>query len=344
MKFGAPENLLWLWAIIPLFAFLLWAVRHRRNMLARFSQQQLFALIAKNHDPKLYRLKSAFLLAVFVLSIFALARPQWGYEIREIKRRGSDILLMVDVSRSMLTKDVKPSRLERTKLAIKDLIKKLKGDRIGLVAFAGDAFLTCPLTVDYSGFLLNLEDLGPDIVPRGGTNIAAALREALTEYDTTSAKYKAVIIITDGENLEEDPMVVVEKAKEKGIKIYSIGVGTKEGELIQIANEKGENEFLKDSQGNFVKSRLNEALLQKIALETGGLYVRASGTQFGLDLIYDQQIGKLEKRDFQTKSEQRYFERFQFPLALALLLLVIETAYPLRRTQRVPFGRRGENE
>jgi Ca-activated chloride channel family protein len=336
MKFAAPENLLWLWALIPLCAFLVWAVRHRRGLLARFSQQELFNQIAKSYDSKRYRLKSFFLIAVIVLSVLALARPQWGYEIRDIKRRGSDILLIVDVSRSMLTKDVKPSRLERTKLAIKDLVKKLKGDRIGLIAFAGDAFLTCPLTVDYSGFLLNLDDLGPDAVARGGTNIAAAIEEALKEYDTTSAKYKAVIIITDGENLEEDPMSAVEKAKEKGIKIYSIGVGTKDGELIQIPNDKGETDFLKDSQGNFVKSRLDEGLLQKIALATGGIYVRASGTQFGLEIIYDQEIGKLEKRDFQTKSEKRYFERFQFPLFFALLFLILETVMPLRR--RLPEG------
>lgn len=331
MKFATPENFLWLWAVIPLFAFLLWAVRHRRSMLGRFSQQKLFAEITKSYDPKRYRLKAVFLIFVFVFSIFALARPQWGYETREIKRRGTDILLVVDVSRSMLTKDVKPSRLERTKLAIRDLIKKLKGDRIGLVAFAGDAFLTCPLTVDYSGFLLNLEDLGPGIVPRGGTNIAAALRESLKEYEAAGTKYKAVVIITDGENLEEDPMPLVDKAKEKGIKVFSIGVGTQEGELIQVESENGSTDFLKDNQGNFVKSRLNEGLLQKIALTTGGLYVRSSGTQFGLELIYDQEISKFEKKDFQVRSEKRYFERFQFPLALALLFLALEMVIPLRR-------------
>ena len=333
MKFGAAENFLWLWALIPLCAFLLWAVRHRRTMLGRFSKEELFAQIARSYDPQRYRLKIILLLLVIFFSVIALARPQWGYEIREIKRRGTDILLIVDVSRSMLTRDVKPSRLERTKLAIKDLIKKLKGDRIGLIAFAGDAFLTCPLTVDYSGFLLNLEDLGPDIVARGGTNIAAGLRTALQEYETAGAKFKAVVIITDGENLEEDPMPTVEEAKGKGIKIFAVGVGTKDGELIQVTNERGETEFLKDTNGNFIKSRLDEGLLQKISLATGGVYVRASGAQFGLDLLYDQGISKFEKQDFQTKSEQRYFERFQYPLALALLLLVMETGLPLRRRE-----------
>ncbi len=334
MKFGAPENLLWLWVLLPLLFFVWWAIRYRHQQLSLFAQNELFVHIAKNHNPKNFQVRIFFFILIFVWGIFALARPQWGYEVREIKRRGTDILLIVDVSKSMLTRDVKPSRLERTKLAVKDLIKKLKGDRIGLIAFAGDAFLTCPLTVDYSGFLLNLEDLSPSSVARGGTNISAALREALKEYETASGKYKAVVIITDGENLEADPMVMVDKAKEKGIKIFTIGVGTQEGELIQFVNDQGQVDFLKDSQGNFVKSRLNESLLQKIALATSGLYVRASGTQFGLNLIYDQEISKFEKKDFQSKSERRYYERFQFPLTVALLFLILEIVYlPRKRAQ-----------
>ncbi|MCB9758064.1 MAG: VWA domain-containing protein [Candidatus Omnitrophica bacterium] len=331
MKFQAAQNLIWLWTVVVLGAFLWWALRHRQRQLNLFLQEKLFAAIAKSYDSKRWPWRSFLIALVMVLSILALARPQWGYEEREIKRRGTDILLIVDVSRSMLTRDVKPSRLERTKLAIKDLIKKLKGDRVGLIAFAGDAFLTCPLTVDYSGFLLSLEDLSPASVARGGTNINAALKEAFKQYNTAGGKYKAVVIITDGENLEEDPMPMVEQAKQKEIKIFSVGVGTKEGELIQFANDKGELDFLKDSQGNIVKSRLNEDLLQKMALATGGVYVRASGTQFGLDLIYDQEISKFEKRDFQSKTERRYYERFQFPLAVALLMLVIEMAWPARK-------------
>jgi Ca-activated chloride channel family protein len=331
MKFGAVQNLMWLWTLIPLGVFLWWALRHRQRQLNLFSQKELFTEIAKSYDPEHLHLRFFLIVLVVTLSILALARPQWGYEEREIKRRGTDILLIVDVSRSMLTRDVKPSRLERTKLAIKDLIKKLKGDRIGLIAFAGDAFLTCPLTVDYSGFLLSLEDLSPASVARGGTNIGVALKEAFKQYDTAGGKYKAVVVITDGENLEEDPMPMVEKAKQKEIKIFSVGVGTKEGELIQFVNDKGELDFLKDAQGNIVKSRLNEDLLQKMALATGGVYVRASGTQFGLDLIYDQEISKFEKKDFQSKTEWRYYERFQFPLAVALLMLVLEMAWPARK-------------
>lgn len=331
MKFGAVQNLMWLWMLIPLGAFFWWALRHRQHQLNLFAQEDLFAVIAKSYDPRRWHLRFVLIVLVVTFSILALARPQWGYEVREIKRRGTDILLIVDVSRSMLTRDVKPSRLERTKLAIKDLIKKLKGDRVGLIAFAGDAFLTCPLTVDYSGFLLHLEDLSPSSVSRGGTNIGLALKEAFKQYSIAGGKHKAVVIITDGENLEEDPMPMVEKAKDNEIKIFSVGVGTKEGELIQFTNAKGELEFLKDDQGNIVKSRLNEDLLQKIALTTRGIYVRASGTQFGLDLIYDQEISKFEKTDYQSKIERRYYERFQFPLAAAILILVLEMAWPVRK-------------
>ncbi|MDZ4241675.1 MAG: VWA domain-containing protein, partial [Candidatus Omnitrophota bacterium] len=258
---------------------------------------------------------------------------QWGFELQEVKRQGIDILLAIDVSKSMLTEDVKPNRLERTKLAVKDLIKKLKGDRIGLIGFAGDAFLFCPLTVDYGGFLLSLEDLDVTSVPRGGTNLSQAMSEALKEYENVPAKYKAVVIVTDGENLEGDPLAMARRAKEKGIKVYCVGIGTKEGDLVRVQDMVGGHEFLKDENGNFVKSRLNEDLLQKVALATGGMYVRASGAQFGLDMIYDRELAKMERRDLETRVEKKYFDRFQVPLALALVLLVWETCLVPRKAK-----------
>lgn len=278
------------------------------------------------------RYKAIIIVIVFVLSIIALARPQWGYQWQEVKRQGLDILLVVDTSKSMLTQDVKPNRLERTKLAVKDLIRKLKGDRIGLVAFAGDAFMMCPLTSDYGGLLLSLNDLDSSVIPRGGTNVGGALEEAMKGYDKTPAQFKAIILVTDGDNLEGDPLLAAGKAKEKGIKIFSVGVGTQEGDLVRFQDEQGEWQFLKDEKDNFVKSRLNENLLQRIAYETGGAYVRSSGADFGLDYIYEQHLSKLEKREIDEKMEKRYFERFQFPLALAFLLLLWDT-FSVRRTE-----------
>ncbi len=329
MQFALSLRLYALWVVILVVIFIFWAQKRQTKLLQRFARPTLIEELTKNFDRKRKIYKDIFLVLVFILNILALARPQWGFEWEEVKRSGLDILLAIDTSRSMLTEDVKPNRLNRTKLAVKDLLKKLQGDRIGLVAFAGKAFLVCPLTVDYLGFLLSLEDLDSKTIPQGGTNIAEAIEEALKEYDQTPSKYKAVIIVTDGENLEGEPVVLAKKAKDKGIKIYCVGIGTKEGELIRVQNDLGEYEFLKDSDGNFVKSRLNEKLLQEIALLTGGTYIRASGANFGLDLIYDQELSKFERREMESKRYKRFHERFQIPLAWALIFLVLETVTPL---------------
>lgn len=316
--------------IIPMALFFFWVFKRKQATMIRFAGN-LLPEIAQNFSYKKQVWKYVLLLLVFVFSIIALARPQWGFEWQEIKRQGLDIIVAIDTSKSMLTEDVKPNRLERTKLAVKDLLKKLDGDRIGLIAFAGDAFLVSPLTIDYSGFTLSLNDLNTNTIPRGGTNISGAIREAMRGYEKISTQYKAVIIITDGENLEGDPLAAAEKAKEKGVKIYCIGIGTREGELIRVQNEQGEFGFLKDENGNFIKSRLNENILREIAEITGGAYVRAGGAEFGLDVIYDQQLAKIEKREFESKMEKRYYERFQIPLALALILLIFETLLRTRR-------------
>jgi len=177
---------------------------------------------------------------------------------------------------------------------------------------------------------LSLNDLDVHAIPRGGTNIAQAMEEALQVLDKTQGQHKALIIVTDGDNLEGDPVTAAQKAKDKGIKIFTVGIGTREGELIQIENEVGQKEFLKDAQGNFVKSRLNEGLLEEIALSGGGAYVRSSGAQFGLDLIYEKELSKLEKREIEAKMEKKYFERFQTPLFFAILLLLMETCLTTR--------------
>ncbi len=330
MHYANPLTLNLLWLLIPLMVFFAWALKRRRQKTSLFIEERLLPEIVEGWD-NFKADKRSYILIVLVVafSILAMARPQWGFEWRKIKRQGLDIFVVVDVSKSMLTADVKPNRLQRTKLAVQDLIKELKGDRIGLIAFAGDAFLVCPLTEDYSGFMLSLDDLGVDTVPRGGTNIARAIEVAIKSYEDTPAKYKVVIVITDGENLEGDPIAVAKQAKKKGIKVYCIGVGTKEGDLIQIPDGRGGMEFLKDNKGNFVKSRLNEKLLERIALITGGVYVKSSGANFGLDFIYKKELSKLEKRDIESRLEKRYHERFQIPLAIALILLVVDTC--LRR-------------
>ncbi|VAX37265.1 BatB [hydrothermal vent metagenome] len=335
MRFAQPAMFHFFWFWMALIVFLFWTIKNREAVCRRFAQAPLLKHLVKNFDAGKLAQKNILLILVFFFSILALSRPQWGFQWQEVKREAVDILVVIDTSRSMLTQDVKPNRLERTKLAVKDLLKKLKGDRIGLIAFAGEAFLVCPLTGDYSGFVLMLNDLSTETVPRGGTNISNALEVAMKGYEDTPSQYKAVIIVTDGDNLEGDPLVMAKKAKEKGIKVFTIGIGTREGELIQLQDNYGNKEFLKDNNGNFVKSRLNEELLQRIALLTDGVYVKASGAEFGLDLIYDQKLSKWKKREIESKMEKRYYERFGIPLAIAIILLVIETCLTTRKRKKL---------
>jgi len=333
MHFAQTHMFHLFWLLILLIVFMWWSFKYYCRMMSTFSQEQLLREIASSHDHHKVVVKSLLLCVVFVFSIIALGRPQWGYEWLEVKREGMDIFIVVDTSKSMLTQDVKPNRLARSKLAIQDFVTKLKGDRIGLIAFAGDAFYLCPLTVDYNGFLLSLKDLNVHSVPRGGTNIERAIEEALEGYDETPSEFKAIVIMTDGDNLEGEPLKLANKAKSAGVKIYTIGIGTRDGELISVQNSKGQMEFLKDNNGNFIKSRLNENLLTQIALTTEGIYVKATGLQFGLDFIYEQYLSKNAKREIESKMEKKYHERFQYPLAIALILLLIESCLSTRKKE-----------
>lgn len=285
-------------------------------------------------SKKKYNLKIFLILLTAILLIISLMRPQWGFRWQKVQRMGVDILIALDVSKSMLAEDIKPNRLERAKLAIKDLVKKLRGDRIGLIAFAGSAFLECPLTLDYGGFLLVLNQINPSLIPRGGTAISKAISLARKSYEGGQKKYKALVIITDGEDHEGEVLSMAELARKEGIKIFCIGVGTREGELIPVKDEKAGRRFLKDREGNFVKSRLNEELLEEIALKTGGSYVRATPADFGLDLVYEKKISKMEKRLLKSKLAKQYEERFQLPLLIAFILLSLETVLTTYKDER----------
>ena len=324
MTFGNLHAIHYLWLLPALMLFYIWSYKKRNRAIAKFAHKDLLDQLIPSLDRKRQNLKTLFiLLSVFAIAL-SLMRPQWGFEWEEISRSGLDILIAIDTSRSMLAEDVKPNRLERSKLAVKDLIQKLRGDRIGLIAFAGNAFLQCPLTVDYSGFMLSLDDLNVYTIPRGGTSLSDAIRIALDSYEGGKKKYKALVIITDGEDHEGNTAEWVEKAKEQGVKIFTIGIGTKEGELIPVTDESGNRMFLKDRSGNVVKTSLDESALQEIAMTTGGSYVKATATEFGLDLIYEEKLSKMEKREVENKMIRKYYERYQIPLTIALLLLCIE--------------------
>ena len=331
MVFGARYLMGLMWLVPLLILFYVWASRVRRRKLEKFASAPLLKEETLSYSPALRKLKNTIIVIAVFLMVVSLTRPQWGFRWQEVTKKGLDILIALDVSKSMLAKDVLPSRLERSKLAIRDLVRKLSGDRVGLIAFSGTAFLECPLTIDYSAFLLSLDDTTVNSIPIGGTSLARAIGTALASYEGGEQKYKVLVIITDGEDHEGSVEKAVAKARSDGIKIFCVGIGTAEGDLIPLEEAVGQKEFLKDREGNIVKSRLDEELLQKIALDTGGGYVRATGIQSGLDIIYDRWLSKMEKRELKSELEKSYFERFQMPLAAAFLLLLIEPLIGDRR-------------
>ena len=332
MKFANPSAWYLLWLLPVIAAGLHWFYLNRCKVTARFVQEHLLDEVAQGFSKKQYRLKAVLIMAAFFFMVVALSRPQWGYTERPVKRHGLDIMVAIDVSKSMLTQDVLPSRMERTKLAIKDLVMKLDGaDHIGLIAFAGDAMVMCPLTYDYNGFLLSLDDLGTDSIPRGGTDISQAIDESIKAYQGRPDSDKAVVLVTDGEDNEGNALDAARRASQKGVRIYTVGVGTEAGDLIQVTDADGQLQFLKDANGNVVKSHLNETLLQQIAYITGGAYIRSGATHFGLDYLYDQQLAKLKKHDSQEKMARVYDERFQWPLTVAFVLLLAELIFLNRK-------------
>lgn len=331
MKFGNINAFHYIWLLIACLIFMIWSAKRRHKDLLKFAEAGLISGLTKNYYKKGELIKQILISVAILLLILSLVRPQWGFEWNEVKKSGLDILIAIDTSNSMLAEDVRPNRLERSKLAVKDLVKRLQGDRIGLIAFAGNAFLQCPLTVDYSGFMLSLDALDVNAIPKGGTSISSAIQTALESYEGGMKKYKVLVIITDGEDHEGKTLEMAQIAKEAGIKIFTIGIGTPEGELIPVTNDTGKKVFFKNRDGNVVKTSLEENILKKIALDTGGSYVKAASTEFGLDLIYDEKLSKMEKREIESKMVKRYEERFQIPLMLALIMLCIESFISRRK-------------
>jgi len=341
MNYANPNHMaIILVPAVLILVFYMWASRRRERMLEKFADKSLIASIAPSMSKVRRLIKTSLIVAGTVLMLVALARPQWGFEWQEVKRTGLDIMIAMDVSKSMLANDVKPNRLERSKFAVKDLMKKLDGDRVGLIAFAGTSFLQCPLTIDYNGFLLSLDDLNTFTIPRGGTSISSAIREAMQAFSKNGPdavkekKYRVLVVITDGEDFEGDAIAVAKEAATAGIKIFCVGVGTPEGELIPVSESYTGKEYLLDKSGQAVKTSLNENVLKEIAISTGGSYIRATQSDFGLVLLYEKSISRLEKRDIEAKMKKSYQERFQYFLGAAILLLLAEML--LSERKRVP--------
>ena len=279
-------------------------------------------------------IKAAFVISAITFLIFSLVQPKWGYHWEDVERRGIDIVVAVDTSRSMLADDIKPNRLEAAKREIKDLIDIIDGDRVGLVAFAGTAFLQCPLTLDYGAFSLFLDDLDTRLIPVGGTSFGEAINKSMSAFSDKLKKHKAIVLITDGEDHQGNAMEIAKAAKEKGIIIYTVGVGKKEGAYIKIRDNKGREELLKDREGKVVKSRLDEVLLNKIAVGTGGAYSPAYGIKWGLANIYTNLIAKMEDKQLGGRKIRLYENRYQIPLFIALILIVLESLIGERTRKR----------
>ncbi len=329
MRWAAPD---WFAAGAIALALVCWALRYglrrRRRTLNDFAEEKLQAALVPAKRLKNRRAAAVCCAAGVLFAVLALMRPQWGSRWEKVPRLGIDLVFVLDVSNSMLSEDILPNRLERAKLAIGDLVKKLGGDRVGLITFAGDAYLACPLTPDYGGFLLTLRDITPDTVGRAGTDIARAFREAREAFKPSASQDRILILITDGEDHEGRALAAAKDLHATlGARIYTIGVGTREGELIPLRERSGKVQFLKDAQGLTVKSRLDEELLEKIALATEGVYVRSTVKEFGLDFLYNNYFTALEKTRGEERTVQIYTERFPAFLLLALVAFIAQCIF-----------------
>lgn len=319
-RFANPQYL-WLLLAVPALVALYWlAARNRRRRLARFGRPGILEELMPEVSTGRTAFRFILFCAAVALVILAAARPQFGSKLREEKAQGIEMMLTVDVSNSMLAEDFEPNRLERTKYAIGKLFEGLQQDRVGLVVFAGEPKVQLPITSDYRMARAFARRIDPSLVSVQGTAIGKALSQALMSFsgETEENHSRVVILITDGENHEDDALAAARRAAEMGIRIYTIGIGTPEGAPIEIGGE-----FIKDEKGDMVVSKLDEKMLQEIARITGGAYIRATKQSIGLDEIV-RAINDMEQSELSTVRFEEYNEQFQYLIAVAFALLLVE--------------------
>ena len=328
---GVYLNLLLIIPVLIIF-FIFAAVKKRKNLDIFGDMAILEKLYASKSAAKERSKKILFIIAAAFL-ILALARPQLGTRLTMSRRSGVDVLIAIDTSLSMMAEDIKPNRLEKAKLEIASFIDKLRGDRIGILTFAGDSFVQCPLTLDYSAAKMFLSVTEVGMMPRPGTAIGDAIKIAAKTFIKKQKKHKVLVLLTDGEDHETDPIKAARDAKKEGVIIYTIGIGTKKGEPIPLMDESGKvTGYKKDKNGEVVLSRLDEDTLQKIALVTDGRYYHATSSEFELDKIYGE-INKMQKKELSSRLFAQYEDRFQYFLGIALVLLCIEFAVGDRKNR-----------
>jgi len=324
MHWGSPVYLNLLLLIPILVIFFVFAALKKKTSLDIFGDRPVVEKLLASKSIAKDRAKRILIIIGVTFLILALSRPQIGTRLTMARRRGVDVLIAIDTSSSMRARDIKPSRLEKAKLEVASLIDRLKGDRVGILTFAGNSFVQCPLTLDYNAAKMFLSIIEPGMMPRPGTAIGDAITRAQKAFIKKQRKHKVLVLLTDGEDHDTNPVEAAREAKKQGIIIYTIGIGTKKGEPIPLVDKKGKvTGYKKDKQGEVVMSRMDEATLQKIALVTDGKYYHATPREFELDKIYDE-INKMEKKELSSRLFTQYEDRFQYFLGIALILLCIE--------------------
>lgn len=333
LNFAQSQYLLLL-LLIPVF-FLVQALvlRMRRNRIRKFGDEALVSGLMPSYSKGKVWVRLVLFSIGFFFFVIGLSRPQIGAKLKEHETKGAEIMIVLDVSNSMLAEDYSPNRLERAKLAISRLVDKLREDRIGLIVFAGNSFVQLPITTDYVSAKMFLNSITTGSVPVQGTAIGEAINTAMRSFSIQSEKSRAIIVITDGENHEDDPVAAAKQAAEMGVRVFTIGVGSPEGKPIPM-----DGELLKDKDGEIVVTRLDEKVLQDVAQAGNGVYVRAGNSEFGLNPIIEN-IKRMEDEKYNSIVFEEFDEQFMYFLGIALFFFVIEMLVGDRRSRKHLFNR-----
>ncbi|MCK4303492.1 MAG: VWA domain-containing protein, partial [Candidatus Eisenbacteria sp.] len=337
MRFAHP-HILWLLLLLPVVGLFAWArLRAGSRALERALSPGMSARLTQHLATGRRMMGLLLLLLTCLFLILGAARPQRGTQYVKASRRGIDVLIALDLSESMLAEDLKPNRLLRARHEIGGIIDRLRGDRIGLVAFAGAAFVQCPLTLDYAAARMFLEFMGPDLIPEPGTSLAEALRVSTRAFDSDGDEFKALILISDGEDHAGEVEEAAREARRAGVRVFSVGIGSASGEPIPVRDSEGSIEgYKKDKSGKIILTRLNDDSLRRIAESTRGLYVRAGGT-LGLDRVM-KAIDQMDKKELEGGIRVLYEERYSYFLWPAIVLLLAQWWIPLRRRPKRGSG------
>lgn len=330
----AQHRFLLLLLLIPLF-ILVYAILQvqRKRRVRKFGEEELVNALMPSYSKSKGWLRVILFSLAFFFFVIGLARPQLGAKLEERTTKGAEVMIALDLSNSMLAEDYSPNRLERAKLAISRLVDRLKEDRIGLVVFAGRSFVQLPITTDYVSAKMFLNNISTESIPVQGTAIGDAISTCIRSFSAQSEKSRVIIVITDGENHEDDPVAAAKDAADMGIKVYTIGVGSPQGRPIPMGGD-----LLKDKDGNIVVSKLDEDVLRKIAAEGNGAYIHATGDEFGLNPIIND-IRRLESEELSSQVFEAYDEQYMYFFAIALALFVLEMLVGNRRAKRQLFGK-----